>query len=401
MSSSLSGSTTKRIDSIDVLRGIVMVIMAIDHVREFIHVQAFTDDPLNVLTTTPVLYFTRWITHLCAPTFVFLSGLSIYLQSIRKTKAELSSFLFKRGIWLIFVEFGLISLAMTFNPLYNLLIMQVIWAIGISMIILGFLIRLPFKLVLAIGLIIVLGHNFLDFYEAEPGFKAGFLWDLMHHGSFAIYPMSGEHFLVIMYPFLPWTGLMILGYCFGVYFTNQFSSSQRQKVLLTYGFSLLVFFVLLRSINLYGDPHPWTPQASDFQTFLSFMTVHKYPPSLAYMSVMMGIAILALAFLENIQNKISAMFRVFGRTAFFYYIIHFYLAHLIAMLLFFYKGHSFDDAIKGLQKIPFLFSIPGEGVGLGLVYLIWILLIVSLYPLCKWYDSYKTAHKEKWWLSYL
>jgi uncharacterized membrane protein len=396
-----SVSITKRIDSIDVLRGIVMVIMAIDHVREFIHVQAFTDDPLNVLTTTPVLYFTRWITHLCAPTFVFLSGLSIYLQSIRKTKAELSSFLFKRGIWLIFVEFGLISLAMTFNPLYNLLIMQVIWAIGISMIILGFLIRFPFKVVLAIGLIIVLGHNILDFYEAEPGFKAGFWWDLLHHGSFAIYPIGGEHFLAIMYPFLPWTGLMILGYCFGVYFTNQFSSSQRQKVLLTYGLSMLVFFVLLRSINLYGDPHPWTPQASGFQTFLSFMTVHKYPPSLAYMSVMMGIAILMLAFLENIQNKISAMFRVFGRTAFFYYIIHFYLAHLISTLLFFYNGHSFDEAIKGLQKIPFLFSIPGEGVGLGLVYLVWILLIVSLYPLCKWYDAYKTAHKEKWWLSYL
>ena len=396
-----SVSTTKRIDSIDVLRGIVMVIMAIDHVREFIHVQAFTDDPLNVLTTTPVLYFTRWITHLCAPTFVFLSGLSIYLQSIRKTKGELSSFLFKRGIWLIFVEFGLISLAMTFNPLYNLLIMQVIWAIGISMIILGFLIRFPFKVVLAIGLIIVLGHNILDFYEAEPGFKAGFWWDLLHHGSFAIYPIGGEHFLAIMYPFLPWTGLMILGYCFGVYFTNQFSSSQRQKVLLTYGLSLLVFFVLLRSINLYGDPHPWTPQANGFQTFLSFMTVHKYPPSLAYMSVMMGIAILMLAFLENIQNKISAMFRVFGRTAFFYYIIHFYLAHLISTLLFFYNRHSIDEAIKGLQKIPFLFSIPGEGVELDLVYLFWILLIISLYPLCKWYDSYKTAHKEKWWLSYL
>jgi hypothetical protein len=131
------------------------------------------------------------------------------------------------------------------------------------------------------------------------------------------------------------------------------------------------------------------------------MTVHKYPPSLAYMSVMMGIAILMLAFLENIQNKISVMFRVFGRTAFFYYIIHFYLAHLISTLLFFYNGHSFDEAIKGLQKIPFLFSIPGEGVGLEFVYLVWILLIVSLYPLCKWYDAYKTAHKEKWWLSYL
>ena len=378
-----------------------MVIMAIDHVRDFVHVQAFTDDPLNVLTTTPVLYFTRWITHLCAPTFVFLSGLSVYLQSVRKSKAELSSFLFKRGIWLIFVEICLITLAMTFNPFYNLLLLQVIWAIGISMVILGFLIRLPFKLILAIGLIIVLGHNLLDFPEAEPGFKAGFWWDLLHHGSFAIYPIVGDHFLAIMYPFVPWTGLMILGYCFGIFFTAKFTSAQRQKILLTCGLSLLAFFIVLRAINVYGDPHPWTTQADGFLTFLSFINVHKYPPSLAYMSVMIGIAILALAFLENVQNEISNAFRVFGRTAFFYYILHFYIAHLIAMLLFFYNGHSIDDAIKGLQKIPFLFAIPGEGVELGIVYLIWILLIAGLYPLCKWYDAYKSAHKEKWWLSYL
>lgn len=401
MSSRLSGTSLKRIDSIDVLRGIVMVIMAIDHVRDFVHVQAFTDDPLNVLTTTPLLYFTRWITHLCAPTFVFLSGLSIYLQSIRKTKAELSSFLFKRGIWLIFVEICLITLAMTFNPFYNLLLLQVIWAIGISMVILGFLIRLPFKLILAIGLIIVLGHNLLDFPEAEPGFKAGFWWDLLHHGSFAIYPINGDHFIAIMYPFVPWTGLMILGYCFGIFFTSKFTSAQRQKILLTFGLFLLTFFIVLRAINVYGDPHPWTTQADGFTTFLSFINVHKYPPSLAYMSVMIGIAILALAFLENVQNKISNGFRVFGRTAFFYYILHFYFAHLIAMLLFFYQGHSMDDAINGLQKIPFLFAIAGEGVGLGFVYLIWILLIAGLYPLCKWYDTYKTAHKDKWWLSYL
>jgi uncharacterized membrane protein len=401
MSLSLTGSTQKRIDSIDVLRGIVMVIMAIDHVRDFVHDQAYTGDPLNVLTTTPVLYFTRWITHLCAPTFVFLSGLSIYLQSLRKTKSELSSFLFKRGIWLIFVEFGLISLAITFNPLYNLLLLQVIWAIGISMIILGFLIRLPFKMLLSIGLVIVLGHNLLDFPEAAPGFKAGFWWDLLHHGSFAIYPIVGDHFLAIMYPFVPWTGLMILGYCFGIFFTPKFTSAQRQKILWMIGLSLLGFFVVLRLINVYGDPHPWTMQKSGFQTFLSFMNVNKYPPSLAYISVMIGIALLALSFLENIQNKISSIFRVFGRTAFFYYIIHFYMGHLVAMLLFFYNGHSYDDAIKGLQKIPFLFAIQGEGVGLGLVYLIWMLLILSLYPLCKWYDTYKTTHKEKWWLSYL
>ena len=401
MSVNSVASTQKRIDSIDVLRGIVMVIMAIDHVRDFIHQGAYLDDPLNVSTTTPVLFFTRWITHLCAPTFVFLSGLSIYLQSIRKTKSELSSFLIKRGLWLIFVEFGLITLGMTFNPFYSLLIMQVIWAIGISMIILGFLSRLPYKFLLGIGLFIVLGHNALDFWEAEPGFKAGFWWDLFHHGSFAIYPIAKDHFIAIMYPFVPWTGLMILGYCFGIFFTPKFTSQQRQKILLRFGLSLIGFFIVLRAVNLYGDPNPWTPQNTVFHTFLSFIKVHKYPPSLAYMSVMIGIAILALSLLETIQNKITQVFRVFGRTAFFYYILHFYLVHTICMILYFSRGHSLVEAINGLQTFPFLFSIKGEGYSLGFVYLIWIFVISSLYPLCKWYDSYKTAHKEKWWLSYL
>jgi uncharacterized membrane protein len=401
MSVNSVASTQKRVDSIDVLRGIVMVIMAIDHVRDFIHQGAYLDDPLNVSTTTPILFFTRWITHLCAPTFVFLSGLSIYLQSIRKTKSELSSFVLKRGLWLIFVEFGLITLAMTFNPFYNLLIMQVIWAIGISMIILSILHRLPYKFLLAIGLFIVLGHNALDFWEAEPGFKAGFWWDLFHHGSFVIYPIAKDHFIAIMYPFVPWTGLMILGYCFGIFFTSKFTSEQRQKILLKFGLSLIGFFILLRAVNLYGDPNPWTPQNTSFSTFLSFIKVHKYPPSLAYMSVMMGVSILALSFLETIQNKITKAFRVFGRTAFFYYILHFYLVHTICMILYFSRGHSLVEAINSLQSFPFLFSIKGEGYSLGFVYLIWALVVVGLYPLCKWYDSYKTAHKEKWWLSYL
>jgi uncharacterized membrane protein len=223
----------------------------------------------------------------------------------------------------------------------------------------------------------------------------------MHHGTFAVYPVVGDHFLAIMYPFVPWTGLMILGYCFGIFFTAKIPSTQRQKILFKTGSFLLGFFVVLRAINIYGDPHPWTMQTSGFATFLSFINVNKYPPSLAYMSVMMGIAILALAFLENRQNRMTQVFRVFGRTAFFYYIVHFYLAHLITAVLFFYRGHSLDDAVKALQKIPFLFQIAGEGYSLEIVYLIWILLIASLYPLCKWYDSYKTAHKEKWWLSYL
>ena len=290
---------------------------------------------------------------------------------------------------------------MTFNPFYNLVILQVIWAIGISMIILGFLSRLPYKFLLGIGLFIVLGHNALDFLEAEPGFKVGFWWDLFHHGSFAIYPIAKDHFIAIMYPFVPWTGLMILGYCFGIFFTPKFTSEQRQKILLRFGLSLIGFFIVLRAINLYGDPNPWAPQNTGFHTFLSFIKVHKYPPSLAYMSVMIGIAILALSFLETIQNKITKAFRVFGRTAFFYYILHFYLVHTICMILYFSRGHSLVEAINSLQTFPFLFSIKGEGYSLGFVYLIWILIISCLYPLCKWYDSYKTAHKEKWWLSYL
>jgi uncharacterized membrane protein len=269
------------------------------------------------------------------------------------------------------------------------------------MIILGFLSRLPYKFLLAIGLFIVLGHNALDFLEAEPGFKAGFWWDLFHHGSFAIYPIANEHFIAIMYPFVPWTGLMILGYCFGIFFTSKFTPAQRQKILLRFGLSLIGFFIILRAINIYGDPHPWTTQTNGFYTFLSFIKVHKYPPSLAYMSVMIGIAILALSFLENIQNKITKAFRVFGRTAFFYYILHFYLVHTICMILFFYRGRSLVDAFQSMQSIPFLFSIKGEGYSLGIVYLIWVFVIIGLYPLCKWYDSYKTAHKEKWWLSYL
>lgn len=394
-------TTLKRIDSIDVLRGIVMVIMALDHVRDFVHDQAYTSDPLDITTTTPILYFTRWVTHLCAPTFVFLSGLSIYLQSLRKSKVELSSFLFKRGIWLIGVEIGLITLAITFNPAYKYLLLQVIWAIGISMVLLGFLIRLPLKVVLAIGLIIVFGHNLFDFLEAEPGFKAGFWWDLFHHGTFAIYPVIGNHFIAIMYPFVPWTGLMILGYCFGVFFTAKYTSAQRQKILYKTATFLLGFFIVLRAINVYGDPHPWAMQATGLASFLSFMNVNKYPPSLAYMSVTIGVAILALAILENVQNRLTNAFRVFGRTSFFYYIVHFYVAHFITTVLFFYRGHTLADALQAAEKIPFFFQIPGEGYSLGIVYLIWILLIMSLYPLCRWYDSYKTAHKEMWWLSYL
>lgn len=392
----------KRIESIDIVRGIVMIIMALDHVRDFFHVSANIDDPLNLNTTTNFLFFTRYITHFCAPTFVFLSGTSIYLQSLRKTKKELSLFLFKRGLWLIFAELFIISLSWTFDPFYHFFPLQVIWAIGISMVTMSLIVQFNYKAVLAIGLIIVFGHNLLDFVEASPNFKHHFIFDLVHSGRNSIYSYFPNHYIMIIYPFLPWVGLMILGYCLGKLYTPAFTQEARIKILRYLGLSLLVFFVILRYANFYGDPNPWTTQKNGWFTFLSFLDIHKYPPSLLYMSITVGVTLLALSITEKIKNAFSNVVVIYGRTAFFYYILHFYFIHLFATLLFFIRGeHTVTEALKSMEKLPFLFVFPGEGYSLGVVYVIWISLVLLLYPLCKWYNTYKTNHKEKWWLSYL
>lgn len=395
---------TKRIESIDILRGIAMVIMALDHVRDYFHITANIDDPLNLDTTTPLLFFTRWITHFCAPVFVFLSGTSIYLQSLRKTKNELSAFLIKRGLWLIFAELFIISLAWTFDPLYHVHPMQVIWAIGISMVLLGLVIRigLPYKIILALGIIIVFGHDLLDIPESKPGFQPGFWWDLFHTGFFKLYAYAPGHFIMMVYPFVAWTGVMMLGYCAGIFFSVKYNEAQRQKILRMLGLGLILFFVALRFTNFYGDPHAWTSQKNTLYTFFSFVKVNKYPPSLLYLCIMIGPALLLLSFMENIKNGFSRIMIIFGRTAFFYYIIHLYMIHLLAAIAFFIKGqHTVQDAINSMPNLPFLFIFPGEGYGLAVVYAVWAAVIIALYPLCKWYDKYKTSHKEKWWLSYL
>lgn len=398
----LTTARTKRIESIDIIRGIAMVIMALDHVRDYFHVTANTDDPLNLDTTTPLLFFTRWVTHFCAPVFVFLSGMSIYLQSLRKTKKELSIFLIKRGFWLIFAEFFIISLAWTFDPLYHILPMQVIWAIGISMVLLGIFIHLPYHIILVTGLVIVFGHNLLDIPESAPGFKAGFWWDLFHSGFFKLYAYAPNHFVMMVYPFVAWTGVMMLGYCAGIFFSAGYTEGQRRKIVRNIGLSLIGLFVILRFINMYGDPVAWTEQQSGLKTFLSFIKVNKYPPSLLYLCIMIGPALVMLSYFEKISNQFTRIMIVFGRTAFFYYIIHLYLIHLLAAISFFIKAeHTLQDALDSQKNLPFLFVFPGEGAGLAIVYAIWAAVIIMLYPLCKWYDRYKTAHKEKWWLSYL
>lgn len=389
-------SSSKRIESIDLLRGIVMIIMALDHTRDFFHREAFTGDPLNPETTTAALYFTRWITHFCAPAFVFLSGVSAWLQSKRKTKKELSWFLITRGLWLLLIEITVMTFGVLGDIYFSTIVLATIWSIGISMVLLGLLIWLPFRAILIIGLLIVFGHNLLDFAEAERNGAVPVWWNFLHRPAFL---QLGSNFtLGIMYPFLPWTGLMILGYCFGKLFSNT-ETERRNKLLLWMGVAALVLFVVLRWINVYGDSQPWTTQKTGLQTFFSFMNVQKYPPSLQFMCATIGGALIFLSFVKNTSGRFAQFAIVFGRVPLFYYIVHFYVLHLISIMLFFSRGHSVAEGMN--VPIPFKFIIPGEGYSLWIVYVVWLSVVMALYPLCKWYDRYKTNHKEKKWLSYL
>ena len=387
----------KRIYSLDLLRGLVMIIMALDHARDFLHFDAFIHDPLDLKSTGPILFFTRWITHFCAPVFVFLAGTSIFLQAKRKNKAELSSFLFKRGLWLVFVELVIITFAWTFDTSYPVLILGVIWAIGISMLCMAVLIHLPFRLLLALGLIIVFGHNVFDFM---PSTNNGLFWDFVRNGNFAFHPLFAGHEIAIIYPFLPWLGLMMLGYCLGGMYNSDVPFERRKLFLSRLGWACILFFVLLRWTNVYGNPHLWSIQGNSMFTLMSFLDVHKYPPSLLYLCITIGPALLFLAYFENMNTKWSQRVSVYGRVPFFYYVMHFYILHFVAMGVFVINGHALNEACSMIFGIPFRFVVVGEGLSLKYVYLVWILLVLALYPCCKWFSDLK-QRKKYWWLSYL
>lgn len=385
-----------RINSIDFLRGVVMIIMALDHTRDFFHASAFTDDPLNLQTTTPVLFFTRWITHFCAPVFVFLSGTSAYLQLLRKSKSELSRFLVTRGLWLIFAELVIVTLAITYNIHFSVLIFQVIGAIGLSMFLLGLLVWLPYPALLIIGVIIVFGHNSLDGWEmAQKGNLPGWYYPL-HKPTF--FPFGEGTGLQIFYPFLPWTGIMILGYCFGKLYRPDVEN--RNRKIITAGLITTLFFIVLRSTNIYGDPQNWTVQKNTLYTIFSFIDTEKYPPSLLYTCMTLGPAMVFLGFTEKIRGKLADFITVFGRVPFFYYVLHFYLLHGISAILFLLRGHTVQEGMNISPQLPLKFIVPGEGYGLAVVYFVWILVVLFLYPLCKWYSEYKRRNKS-WVLSYL
>jgi uncharacterized membrane protein len=388
----------QRIQSIDILRGFVMLIMAIDHARDFFHITAFTDSPTNLATTTPQLFFTRWITHFCAPAFVFLSGTSAFLAGQRRTKKELSKFLITRGLWLVLVENIIMTFAFTFNPLYNLLVWQVIWVIGWSMVILGLLVHTSMKLIIALGVIIVFGHDLIDYIQIPKQGTGHVLMSIFFTAFGTQLKYGNQRFVFDLYAIIPWTGVMLLGYGFGKFFAKNYNAIKRRKIILTIGFAVTIFFIVLRLINSYGDPSHWSTQKNGLYTFFSFLNCSKYPPSLCYLSMTIGPALIFLSLIETVQNKFTNILSMYGRVPFFYYVLHFYLIHIICVILFYATGHTSKDIID--VNTPFFFRPLNFGFNLWIVYAIWLFVIVVLYKPCKWFDNYRKSHRQ-WWLSYL
>ncbi|MGH8185934.1 MAG: DUF1624 domain-containing protein, partial [Steroidobacteraceae bacterium] len=309
-----------RLSSIDALRGLVMVLMALDHARDF-----FTDarfDPLDLSQTTLALFLTRWVTHLCAPTFIFLAGVSAYLLSLRITPAELSRFLVTRGLWLILLEVTIVQFAWTFNFRYDSgVFLQVIWAIGVSMIVLAALARLPIATVATISLVLIAGHNLFDGVAVNELGAWAPLWSVLH--------VQGQVSHVwVLYPLIPWVGVMGLGFAMGAMF--QLEPAPRRRLLIRLGVACLSAFILLRAANAYGDPQPWSIQPDTLRTLLSFMTVQKYPPSLSYLLVMLGSGFLLLAAFESARGKLANVLRTFGRVPLFFYVLHIAFAQFAA-----------------------------------------------------------------------
>lgn len=369
--------------------------MALDHTRDFFHNDAMLHDPLDLKTTTPILFFTRWITHFCAPGFLLLSGISVYLTGLKRTKSDLQLFLIKRGLWLVMVETVVMTLILTLNPAYNIILLTILWAIGMSMILLGLIIRLPYGVLLAIGITIFFGHNLLDAEPIRTYGKDNILMNVLH-GSPRIFPLTAKHAILFSYSVLPWTGIMILGYCMGKLFTPAYTPQQRKKILFLAGSILLLIFILLRWVNGYGDPVAWSHQKNGVLTLLSFLNVNKYPPSLLFASLTVGVILIILALMENSSGKRYRIFITYGRVPFFYFVFHFLLIRLLGVITFFVKGYGLSD----IPGMPFYFRPAAFGYTLPVVYLIWFAVVLAAYPLCVWFGNYKKK-PGKWWLSYL
>ncbi|MBS1529442.1 MAG: DUF1624 domain-containing protein, partial [Bacteroidetes bacterium] len=352
----------ERIHSIDIIRGLIMVIMALDHTRDFLHYPG--PSPLNMQTTTVILFFTRWITHFCAPTFVFLGGVSAFLAGQRRTKAELRGFLLKRGAWLILSDVLIISLLFSFDLEYHMLVLEVLWAIGFGMIILALLINAPRAVIAAIALLILFGH---DAVRLSGNGIAGTLSTIFLTAAGSVMPLSANRTIAELYSVLPWASVLLLGYVFGRLYQTGADPKKRQKILLICGFSAIGLFIVLRLINHYGDPNPWSAQRNPAHTFLSFLNTTKQPPSLLFLSMTLGPVMLLLALAEKLSNRLTAFFEVYGNVPYFYFLGHLCLLRVMNVLLITLKGLPFKS-----DGNPFVWQAQGFGFPLWAVYLFWL-----------------------------
>lgn len=371
-----------------------MVIMALDHVRDFFHYDAYFFNPTDLSQTNVVLFFTRFITHFCAPVFVFLAGTSAFFVGQRRNKKELSIWLLKRGLWLIIVEITIVKLAWNFKLDYSNIELLVIWVLGVAMVFLAAFIHFPKKSMIIISLVVIFVHNALDSYSPVI-WKS--LWTMLHIQGPIITDFST---IFIAYPLIPWIFVMPLGYHFGLLYQQGFNAELRKKWLRYLGVGLIALFILIRAINIYGDPNLWSNKGSMVFTFLSFLNVSKYPPSLLFLLVTLGPTILLLSFAENWKGKIHGALVIIGRVPMFFYIIHIYIIHLFALLAAVALGFSPKLMITELF-VTLTPELQGYGFSLWVVYILWILLVLGLYPICKWYWNYKKNNRDKWWLSYL
>lgn len=402
-----------RLDSVDLWRGLIMVFMALDHTRDFFSYLHFP--PEDMTQTWPTLFLTRWLTHLCAPGFFFLAGVGAYLSLGRgRSPAKVSHFLWTRGLWLVFLEITIIGYAWTFLP--GIGYGGVIWALGWCMVLNALLLRLPMPWIIAVGAVMVLGHNLLDGIQPQSFGKFYWLWLILHQlgfiplpqPSFIHMPPGAGFGFFILYPLVPWIGVMSLGYAFGSVLRRP--PEERQRWTLRLGLALTVLFLLLRGFNAYGNPAPgvfgpghWSVQGSLAMTLVSFFNTNKYPPSLQFLLMTLGPSLIALAWFDKlaVEDRLGAMgrfFIVFGRVPLFYYILHLYLIHSMAVGVAMAWGQPHEWLLHGgffLNQAP-----PGYGHHLPFIYGMWALAVGILYFPCKWFMDLKARRKD-WWLSYL
>ena len=400
MSSSIpSPARASRLNSIDFVRGLVIVIMALDHSRDLLHTTSLVQNPVDLATTTPGLFMTRWITHFCAPIFVFLAGASAWLMMKSQANPPATRrFLLSRGLLLILLEVTVVGFGIWADLQFRTFLFQVIFGIGSGFVILSLLSALPSRLLGLLGLAIISLHGLLPaepFDHSGNGGAGNLLLGLFFHGGF--FKLDASHALIVGYPVIPWLGVMLLGFGFGEVF--EMSPPKRKNILFWCGAGALLLFAVLRGFNLYGDPRPWTSQASGMFSLLSFLNVNKYPPSLLYVCVTLSVMFFVLCLAEGRSNRFMDAFITYGRVPMFFYLLHWYLIHLSMFVMLLLQGITWEQMPFGIMQ----FGRPEQGAGLDLpfVYLYWLCLVLVMYPLCRWYGRYKAAHREKKWLAYL